>query len=87
MTEEAWRAKADYWDVWSNLFRDGFYTPQAEWCAANRVEYMIHQNKEETGLRLDLTEDLIRNEGEPFRLFRNVQVPGIDNLNQQSVSG
>ena len=84
MTEEAWRAKADYWDVWSNLFRDGFYSPQAEWCAANSVEYMIHQNKEETALRLDMSEDLIRNEGEPFRLFRNVEVPGVDNLGQLS---
>jgi hypothetical protein len=82
MTEEAWRVKADYWDVWSGIFRDTFFGVQAEWCARNNVEYLVHLNHEEEGLRLDHPEDLIRNEGDFFRDMRHVGVPGIDNLNQ-----
>ena len=82
MTDEAWRAKADYWDVWSGIFRDTFFGVQAEWCAKNNVEYLVHLNHEEQALRLDLPEDLIRNEGDFFRDMRYVQVPGIDNLGQ-----
>ena len=82
MTDRAWRVKADYWDVWSGMFREAFYRMQAEWCAKNNLEYLVHMNKEETALRLDLNEDLIRNEGDFFRNLRYPQVPGIDNLNQ-----
>jgi hypothetical protein len=82
MTDEAWRAKADYWDVWSGLFRETFFGVQAEWCARNNVEYLVHLNHEENALRLDLPEDHIRNEGDFLRDMRHVQVPGIDNLTQ-----
>jgi hypothetical protein len=82
MTDEAWRVKADYWDVWSGLFRDTFFGVQAEWCAKNNIEYLVHLNHEEHALRLDLPEDHIRNEGDFFRDLRHPQVPGIDNLNQ-----
>jgi hypothetical protein len=82
MTDEAWRAKADYWDVWSGIFRDSFFGVQAEWCAKNNVEYLVHLNHEEQGLRLDLPEDHIRNEGDFLRDMRHVEVPGIDNLSQ-----
>jgi hypothetical protein len=82
MTDEAWRAKADYWDVWSGMFRETFFGVQAEWCARNNVEYLVHLNHEEQGLRLDLPEDHIRNEGDFLRDMRYVQVPGIDNLSQ-----
>ena len=82
MTAEAWRVKADYWDVWSGIFRDSFFGVQAEWCARNKVEYLVHLNHEEEGLRLEVPEDLIRNEGDFFRDMRHVQVPGIDNLSQ-----
>ena len=82
MTDEAWRAKADYWDVWSGMFRDTFFGVQAEWCARNNVEYLVHLNHEEHALRLDLPEDHIRNEGDFFRDMRHVEVPGIDNLSQ-----
>ena len=82
MTEEAWRVKADYWDVWSGMFREAFYRMQAEWCEKNGLEYLVHMNKEETGFRLDLAEDLTKNEGEFFRNLRYPQVPGIDNLSQ-----
>jgi hypothetical protein len=82
MTDEAFRVKADYYDVWSGLFRDNFFGVQAEWCARNNVEYLVHLNHEETMLRLEVPEDLIRNEGDYFRDNRYVQVPGIDNLSQ-----
>ena len=82
MTDEAWRVKADYWDVWSGIFRDSFFGVQADWCAKNNVEYLVHLNHEEEGLRLDHPEDLIKNEGDFFRDMRHVEVPGIDNLSQ-----
>ncbi|HWB86445.1 MAG TPA: glycosyl hydrolase [Bryobacteraceae bacterium] len=82
MTDQAFRVKADYYDVWSGIFRDSFFGEQAAWCARNNVEYLVHLNHEETGLRLELPEDLTRNEGDYFRDMRHVQVPGIDNLSQ-----
>lgn len=82
LTPEVWRAKADYWDVWSGMFRDNFFKPQADWCAAHGMEYMVHLNHEETMLHLDYGEDLVRNEGSFWRDMRYVQVPGVDNLDQ-----
>jgi hypothetical protein len=76
MTAEAQRAKADYWDVWSGLFRDNFYRPQQEWCNARGMEYMTHLNHEETMMAL------VNSEGSFWRDMRFVGVPGIDNLNQ-----
>ncbi|HVS52664.1 MAG TPA: glycosyl hydrolase, partial [Opitutaceae bacterium] len=82
LSPEAQRAKADYWDVWSAMFRDNFFLPQVEWCHAHGLEYMVHLNHEELMLDLARGEDLIRNEGSFFRAMRHVDVPGIDNLNQ-----
>lgn len=82
MTEQAWRVKADYYDVWSAMFRDSFFDVQAEWCARNNLDYLVHLNHEELMLRFSSPEDLIRNEGDYFRDTRHVQVPGIDNLSQ-----
>ena len=82
MTDEAWRARADYWDVWSGMFRDTFFGVQADWCAKNNLEYLVHLNKEEHMVRWDLPEDLTRNEGDFFRDLRYVGVPGVDNLSQ-----
>jgi hypothetical protein len=65
-------AKADYWDVWSDLFRDNFFKIQADWCAANGLEYMVHVDHE------DKMMDLGRTEGDYFRDMRYVQVPGVD---------
>jgi hypothetical protein len=73
---EAQRARADYWDVWSGMFRDNFYKPQQDWCNARNMEYMLHLNHEERA------EELIRSEGSFFRDMRYVGVPGVDNLNQ-----
>jgi len=79
---EVRRAKADYWDVWSGIFRGSFFGVQADWCAKNNLEYLVHLNHEELMLSLSRGEDLIRNEGDCFRDMRHVQVPGIDNLSQ-----
>ena len=76
MTPEAQRAKADYWDVWSAMFRDNFYKPQQEWCRARGMDYMTHLNHEETMM------SLVNSEGSFWRDMRFVGVPGIDNLNQ-----
>jgi hypothetical protein len=71
-TDEQRRARADYWDVWSDMFRDGFFRPQGDWCAANGVEYLVHLNHEEQMM------SLVRSEGDFFKDMRYVQVPGID---------
>jgi hypothetical protein len=72
MSEQQRRARADYYDVFADLFRDGFFKVQGDWCAANHLEYQVHLNHEE--LELQLT----RSEGDFFRDMRFVQVPGID---------
>ncbi len=74
LTEEARRAKADYWDVWSDLFAENFFRVQAEWCAQNNLEYMVHLNHE------DMMMALVRSEGDYFKNMRYVQVPGIDTI-------
>jgi len=72
LTDAQTRAKADYYDVFSQMFRDGFFKPQGEWCGANHLEYQVHLNHEE--MEMDLT----RSEGEFLRDMQYVQVPGID---------
>ena len=76
LTDEAQRAKADFYDVWSGIFQNSFFGEQAAWCAKYNVEYLVHLNHEETMMAL------VRSEGDYFRDNRYVQVPGIDNLNQ-----
>ena len=58
LTLEAKRAKADYWDVWSGMFRDNFFKPMEDWCKARNMEYMAHLNHEELMLNLSRGEDL-----------------------------
>jgi hypothetical protein len=81
-TPEVMRAKADYWDVWSAMFRDAYFKPQADWCEARGMGYMVHLNHEELMLDMNHPEDMIHNEGSFFRDMRYVDVPGVDNLNQ-----
>jgi hypothetical protein len=80
LTPEAQRAKADYWDVWSAMFRDNFYQRMENWCTARNMEFMIHLNHEEK--MLGRGEGMISNEGSFWRDMRYVGVTGIDNLNQ-----
>jgi hypothetical protein len=75
-TEQSERANADYYDVWSGIFRSSYYGEQATWAQKNNVEYLVHLNHEETMPALE------RSEGDYFRDNRYVQVPGIDNLGQ-----
>ena len=72
LTPEQSRIKADYYDVFSQMFAAGFFKPQGEWCAANDLEYQVHLNHEEREM------DLTHSEGSFFRDMRDVQVPGID---------
>ncbi len=66
------QVKADYWDVWSGLFRDNFFTLQADWHRANGLEYLVHLNHE------DRMTSLITSSGDFFRNMRHVQIPGVD---------
>lgn len=72
LTEEQKRIKADYWDVWSDLFAKNFFKVQADWCAENSLEYLVHLNKEDNMMAL------VSHEGDFFKTMRNVQMPGID---------
>lgn len=77
ITQEQERARADYWDVFSIMFAESFFKVQADWCAANRLEYQVHLNHEEAEL------ELTQSEGDFFRDMRPVQVPGIDTTRHQ----
>lgn len=81
LTDEQRRAKADYWDVWSDLFARNFFAAQAKWCAAHDVEYMVHLNTDH-----DLFVN-VRNSGHFFRNLRHVQIPGIDVIWSQVYPG
>jgi hypothetical protein len=72
LTEPQRRAKADYYDVFSQMFRDGFFKPQGVWCAQNHLEYQVHLNHEEMEMQLT------HSEGSFFRDMQYVEVPGID---------
>ena len=82
LSVEAKRVKADYWDVWSGMFRDNFFKPMQEWCRARKMDYMVHLNHEELMLNFSRGGDLITNEGSLFRCLRYAGVHGIDNLSQ-----
>jgi hypothetical protein len=72
LTPEQIRIKGDYFDVFSQMFAEGFFKPQGDWCSANHLEYEVHLNHEE------LEMELVRSEGSFFRDMRAVQLPGID---------
>jgi hypothetical protein len=74
LTESQRRARADYYDVFSQMFRDGFFKPQGVWCAENHLEYQVHLNHEEMEMALT------RSEGSFFRDMQYVEVPGIDSI-------
>jgi hypothetical protein len=72
LTDAELRAKGDYYDVFSQMFRDGFFKPQGIWCAEHGVSYQVHLNHEE--MEMDLT----RSEGDFIRDMKYVEEPGID---------
>lgn len=72
LTDLQQRAKADYWDVWSNMFSRNFFGMQAKWCKENNLEYLVHLNHE------DMMTSLAVSEGDFFKCMRDVQMPGVD---------
>jgi hypothetical protein len=72
LTDEQKRIKADYWDVWSDLFGEYFFKGQADWCAEHNLEYLVHLNKEDNMMTL------VSHEGDFFECMRHVQMPGVD---------
>jgi hypothetical protein len=71
------RAKGDYYDVYSQMFRDGFFKPLGLWAAAHGVEYQVHLNNEEREM------SLVRCTGDFERAMQYMQVPGIDAIQHQ----
>ena len=66
LTPEQLRVRADYYDVFADMFRDGFFKPKGEWCAANGLEYQVHLNHEEMQIQL------AHSEGDFFRAMQFV---------------
>jgi len=77
MPEDGRRAKADYWDVWSDMFKDNFFRVQAEWCEKNNLLYIVHLNHEDDMM------GLTRSEGDFFKCMRHVPVPAVDAIWRQ----
>jgi hypothetical protein len=72
LPEDAQRAKADYWDVWSDLFGENYFSRLSAWCQSNNLEYLCHLDKE------DSNPMFVRTGGDYFKDMRNVGIPGID---------
>ena len=66
------RFRADYWDVWSELFATHFFQQQADWCEANGLAHITHLNNDHN------MPVCVRAEGNFFRDLSRVQVPGVD---------
>ena len=75
-TEEAQRAKADYYDVWSGMFARNFFDVLADWNQKHNMEDLRHIGASSVPIAM------IHNEGDFFRTMRHVNVPGIDNINR-----
>lgn len=72
LTAHEQRVKADYWDVWSELFATHFFEQQADWCEANGLAHITHLNNEHN------MPVCVRAEGDFFRDLSRVQIPGVD---------
>ena len=66
------RIRADYWDVWSDMFGESYFKVLANWCGDNHLSYMTHLNHE------DQMVALARSSGDFFENLRHVQIPGVD---------
>jgi hypothetical protein len=71
------KARADYFDVWTDLYNENFFRPQAEWCARNGMEYTVHLCGEED------TPTFIKLNGDYFKANRHVQIPAVDAIWRQ----
>ncbi len=74
-TEYEKRVKADYWDVWSEMFADNFFKRQADWLEANGMAHITHLNNEH------IMPVNIEANGSFFRTLSKVQIPGVDVIN------
>lgn len=72
LTERQKLVRADYYDVFSQLFAATFFKMQSDWCARYGLQYQMHLNHEERQIELG------KSEGDFFRSMRSVQSPGID---------
>ncbi len=72
LTDEQRRAYADYCDVWSDLFRDSYFTMEGNWTAAHGLAMQLHIEHEE------ILPQLATADGDFFKCFRNISEPGID---------
>lgn len=66
------RFKADYWDVWSELFAVNFFKRQADWCEENGLAHITHLNNDHN------MPVCVRAGGSLFRDLSRVQIPGVD---------
>ncbi|MBB3186953.1 glycosyl hydrolase [Microbacter margulisiae] len=76
-TKQEKLAKADYWEVFSNLYRDHFFKVISDWCLKNHLEYedhIDHDGPEDVKTMMALA----RCEGDYFKDMRYLQIPGID---------
>lgn len=72
ITDQQRRAKADYYDVWGELFAKYFFDAQADWCAANGIEATTHLNNDHQ------MPALVRTTADFYRAMRKYQIPGVD---------
>ncbi len=72
--DTAHRAAADYYDMWSDFFRDSFFQQIADWNRAHGMEYQLHVEHEHS------LPAMARADGDYFKIFSVVQVPGIDTI-------
>jgi hypothetical protein len=72
LTERQTLVRADYYDVFSQMFAGTFFKMQADWCARYGLQYQVHLNHEERQIELG------KSEGDFFRSMRSVQSPGVD---------
>lgn len=77
MSDEVRRVKADYWDVWTDMYRENFFRLIADWCEQNHLEYVDHLDKDGPETNQGML-DLTRSEGDFFQEMQALQIPGID---------
>ncbi len=80
-TEFEKRVKADYWDVWSEMFADNFFKRQADWCDVNNVAHITHLNNEH------IMPVCVDADGNYFRVLNRVQIPGVDVISSHVAPG
>jgi hypothetical protein len=71
-TPEQQRVKADFYDVWSDMFGQNYFKLEGDWCKANGMEYMVHLDKD------DNMGQFVRSGGDFFKDMKDVQIPGVD---------